>query len=251
MFKFVQPNTPLWLHGPPPRLIQQPPVTLNISSECLPNSCCGARIKSKHSVYPRKGIEREYGTPFFLTQTLGINIFPGKVSDYKTYPNEELVDIPIGGNTLSIAFVSKFEDLNTLCSKDPNEGSNSGENQISLMTFTENKNDVTLYCPVFDSWMETDQNVHWAIRDFGYTRKQAEEYTSSCISRFKGIKELHDAGKPLLFIVTTSQEVILIKHLEKYGMDSSIKFHRTKLCNMNYSRDENPRLAIIYVEGKK
>ena len=235
---------------------------MNLDFETSPNDCCGARVMAGAThIFSRKGNKnRDFGCPYYWTHTVGIRIFPGKLDgELPLYPGEVAEEIDLGGDTLTVAYVKTFVDFDNLdlerdlkCGAYPTKGVKSPVNLINT------KSTVDLLFPTYNGFIETayipGRDADWQIKDMvrgGLSRKIAEAKVALQGTRFSYLQAEHLAGKPLFFTVTTGQEPGLIQHLVKYKMEGSIVFHRTKLCNMNYSMDDNPRLAIVVVKGKE
>ncbi len=235
---------------------------LDLAYEMSPNDCCGARVmRGTNLLFSRKGNKnRDFGCPYYWTHTVGIRIFPGKLDgELPLYPGEVAEEIDLGGDTLTVAYVKTFVDFDNLdlerdlkCGAYPTKGVKSPVNLINT------KSTVDLLFPTYKGFIETPyipgRDADWQIEEmmrWGTPQKIAEAKVALQGTRFSYLQAEHLAGKSLFFTVTTDQEPGLIQHLKKYNMEGSIVFHRTKLCNMNYSMDDNPRLAIVVVKGKE
>ena len=230
---------------------------MDLAYEMSPNDCCGARVMAGAThIFSRKGNKnRDFGCPYYWTHTVGIRIFPGKLDGaLPVYPGEVVEEIDLGGDTLTVAYVKTFVDFDNLDLERDHKGGVYPTKEVkSPVNLINTKSKVDLLFPTYDGFIE-GRDVDWQIKDmvrWGTPRKIAEAKVALQGNRFSYLQAEHLAGKPLFFTVTTDQEPGLIQHLKKYNMEGSIVFHRTKLCNMNYSMDDNPRLAIVVVKGKE
>ena len=235
---------------------------MNLDFETSPNDCCGARVMAGAThIFSRKGNKnRDFGCPYYWTHTVGIRIFPGKLDgELPLYPGEVVEEIDLGGDTLTVAYVKTFVDFDNLdLERDLKCGAYPTKEVKSPVNLINTKSTVDLLFPTYNGFIETPhipgRDAYWQIKDMvrrGRPQKIAEAKVALQGTRFSYLQAEHLAGKPLFFTVTTDQEPGLMEHLVKYKMEGSIVFHRTKLCNMNYSLGENPRLAIVVVKGKE
>ena len=235
---------------------------MNLDFETSPNDCCGARVMAGAThIFSRKGNKnRDFGCPYYWTHTVGIRIFPGKLDgELPLYPGEVVEEIDLGGDTLTVAYVKTFVDFDNLdLERDLKYNTYPTKEVKSPVNLINTKSTVDLLFPTYNGFIETPhipgRDADWQIKDmvrWGTPQKIAEAKVALQGTRFSYLQAEHLAGKPLFFTVTTDQEPGLMEHLVKYKMEGSIVFHRTKLCNMNYSMDENPRLAIVVVKGKE
>lgn len=235
---------------------------MNLDFETSPNDCCGARVMAGAThIFSRKGNKnRDLGCPYYWTHTVGIRIFPGKLDgELPLYPGEVAEEIDLGGDTLTVAYVKTFVDFDNLdLERDLKGGIYPTKAVKSPVNLINTKSTVDLLFPTYNGFIETayipGRDADWQIKDmvrWGTPQKIAEAKVALQGTKFSYLQAEHLAGKPLFFTVTTDQEPGLMKHLVKYKMEGSIVFHRTKLCNMNYPMDENPRLAIVVVKGKE
>ena len=235
---------------------------MNLDFETSPNDCCGARVMAGAThIFSRKGNKnRDFGAPYYWVHTVGIRIFPGKLDGVlPVYPGEVVEEIDLGGDTLTVAYVKTFVDFDNLdLERDFKGCAYPGKGVKSPVNLINTKSTVDLLFPTYNGFIETPhipgRDADWQIKDmvrWGTPQKIAEAKVALQGTKFSYLQAEHLAGKPLFFTVTTAQEPGLMKHLVKYKMEGSIVFHRTKLCNMNYSMNENPRLAIVVVKGKE
>lgn len=235
---------------------------INPDFEMSPNDCCGARVMAgANLLFSRKGnASRAFAAPYYWTHTVGIRVFPGKLDgELPLYPGEVAEEIDLGGDTLTVAYVKTFVDFDNLdLERDLKGGIYPTKAVKSPVNLINTKSKVDLLFPTYSGFIElvhpTGHDANWQIKDMvrgGLSRKIAEAKFALQGARFSYLQAEHLAGKPLFFTVTTDQEPGLIQHLKKYNMEGSIVFHRTKLCNMNYSLGDNPRLAIVVVKGKE
>ena len=235
---------------------------MNLDFETSPNDCCGARVMAGAThIFSRKGNKnRDFGAPCYWVHTVGIRIFPGKLDGaLPVYPGEVVEEIDLGGDTLTVAYVKTFVDFDNLdLERDLKCGAYPTKEVKSPVNLINTKSKVDLLFPTYNGFIElvhpTGHDVNWQIEQmvrWGTPQKIAEAKVALQGTKFSYLQAEHLAGKPLFFTVTTDQEPGLIQHLKKYKMEGSIVFHRTKLCNMNYSMYENPRLAIVVVKGKE
>jgi len=235
---------------------------INLDFETSTNDCCGARVMAGAThIFSRKGDKnRDFGAPYYWVHTVGIRIFPGKLDGaLPVYPGEVVEEIDLGGDTLTVAYVKTFVDFDNLDLERDFKGGAYPKGVKSPVNLINTKSTVDLLFPTYNGFIEPPhrsrgRRADWHIKEmvrWGTPQKIAEAKVALQGTRFSYLQAEHLAGKSLFFTVTTDQEPGLIQHLKKYNMEGSIVFHRTKLCNMNYSMDDNPRLAIVVVKGKE
>lgn len=222
-----------------------------------PNNCCGAIIQTDSGWrWAKRGTKkRDFDAPYFWTHTMGIRVFPGKVEDnLPMFKGEERVEIPFKNDTLTLTYVKDYVPFETEAESDPKRGAGGLKEVANTITLINTNLIQNLCFPIFNYVQEVSDpylTVPTLVKEYGYSQQKAEAYVALSTTRFSCIKDIHNKGTPLFFIVTTEQESKLFNHLKKYGMDSSVIFHKPKLHNMNYALGDNPRLTIVVVKGKE
>lgn len=259
MFKLLQPLPPsLTTLRDSGRLVltpknphQEHTLNLSIFGENSITACCGARAITSQCTWKRRGEDREFSSPFYLTHTLGINIIPGRVHNLETYPNETVVEVPVKGNILTFSFVSSYTPLENFLP--PVDETTDDFSSGKKLVLSDNEQDVKLYCPIFSSWAEGGGQE--ATKQFwialGYSQEMTEAQVDRHSNRCKELKTLQENGNPLLFIVTDSQYPSLLATLTKYQLQNSILFSQRNIVNYNYTKTDNPRLNIVLIKGKE
>jgi len=211
-----------------------------------PTECCGAKAGLRFPIQIRdRTIDEDEPAVYHNSFTTGMFFFNGEVDDLNgkaLHSYEKHVKLSLGGQQLSMFLVHSYpEQMDSTLPQYPK-------------TIPSPQAALPIWFIYWNGFYDISNNKDFVVGDevarTGYKysvdewKKLCDYYQTRHLAPLKWHKEAH-----LVWIVTTSQLKGFNATMEKIGLDKKVQRYPTPLVNLNYSKEDNPRLHLFYLEG--